>query len=205
MARLLTQHRLPVQRLRTANGCPKLPSRSSQSPRQDPRVDALLIRVPPRVAPRCGVHDSMTSSVASGFSRVVTTSEMSARNRSPADPPPTGPARTAWSAIFASPGHSASFPPVGAEPDHAGRTWDPASDPRLCARPRHRCEPELTVSELVLHTRDPRRPVSPQRRDRFVSARLEEPPHRRRELRLGLLHILRCHGNSMGQIPFRRD
>jgi hypothetical protein len=39
-------------------------------------------------SPRCDVHDSMTSNVASGFSRVMTTSEISARNRSPAGPSP---------------------------------------------------------------------------------------------------------------------
>ena len=64
-------------------------------------------------SPRCGVHDSMTSNVASGFSRVMTTSEMSATNRSPARPSPTGPARTARPAIVASPGHPASFPSSG--------------------------------------------------------------------------------------------
>jgi len=31
-------------------------------------------------SPRCGVHDSITSNVASGFSRVMTTSQMSAWN-----------------------------------------------------------------------------------------------------------------------------
>ena len=63
-------------------------------------------------SPRCGVHDSMTSNVASGFSRVMTTSEMSARNRSPSGPP-GGPEGTARPAIFASPGHSASLPSCG--------------------------------------------------------------------------------------------
>ena len=65
------------------------------------------------LSPRCGVHDSMTSNVASGFSRVMTTSEMSARNRSPAGSSPAGRARTARPAIFASPGHSASLPSCG--------------------------------------------------------------------------------------------
>ena len=66
-----------------------------------------------RRSPRCGVHDSMTSNVASGFSRTMTTSEISATNRSPAGPSPIGPAGTARPAIFASPGQSASWPSWG--------------------------------------------------------------------------------------------
>ena len=64
-------------------------------------------------SPRCGVQVSITSSVAPGFSRVMTAAEMSARNRSPPGPSSIGPARTARPAIFASPGHSASWPGCG--------------------------------------------------------------------------------------------
>src|SRR5215831_3035817 len=74
---------------------------------------------------------------------------------------------------------------------------------RTLARPRHRPEPELTVSELALDARDPRRAVGPQRRDRLVPACVEEPPHPRRELGLRLLHVLpRCHSRSMRPIGF---
>ena len=55
---------------------------------------------------------------------------------------------------------------------------------RTLARARHRPEPELTVGELALDARDPRRAVGPQRRDRLVPARVEEPPYPRRELGL---------------------
>jgi hypothetical protein len=38
-----------------------------------------------------------------------------------------------------------------------------------------------------------------------VPARVEEPPHPRRELGLRLLHVLpRCHGRSTRPIPFGR-
>ena len=46
---------------------------------------------------------------------------------------------------------------------------------RTLARPRHRPEPELAVGELALDARDPWGAVGPQRRDRLVPARLEEP------------------------------
>src|SRR5690348_10761805 len=75
---------------------------------------------------------------------------------------------------------------------------------RTLARPRDRPAPELTVGELALDARDPWRAVGPQRRDRLVPARIEEPPHPRRELGLGLFHVLpRCHGLSMRPIPCR--
>src|SRR5262249_60154629 len=69
---------------------------------------------------------------------------------------------------------------------------------RTLARSWHRPEPKVTVSELALDARNPRRAVGPQRRDRLVPAGLEEPPYPRRELRLRLLHVLpRHHGHSM--------
>src|SRR5215469_14763019 len=75
---------------------------------------------------------------------------------------------------------------------------------RTLARPRHRPEPELTVSELALDARDPRRAVGPQRRDRLMPARVEQAPHPRRELGLRLLHVLpRRHGHSMRPVPSR--
>ncbi len=77
-------------------------------PRRCPRHSRSTTR-----SPHCGVHDSMTSTVAPGFSRVVTTSEMPATNRSPPGPSPTGPAGTARPATFASPGHPASLPSFG--------------------------------------------------------------------------------------------
>jgi hypothetical protein len=39
-----------------------------------------------------------------------------------------------------------------------------------------------------------------------VPARVEEPPHPRREPRLRLLHVLpRRHGHSMRPVPFHRQ
>jgi len=55
----------------------------------------------------------MIMSVASGLSRVMTISEMSAAKESASGCPSTDPAATARPAIFASPGHSASLPVTG--------------------------------------------------------------------------------------------
>jgi len=61
------------------------------------------------------------------------------------------------------------------------------------ARVRHRPERQLAVGELRLDPADPRRTVGPQRRDRLVLVRVEEPPHLRRELRFGLLDLVPGH------------
>ena len=67
-----------------------------------------------RRSPRSGVHDRTTSRVASASSPVTTTSVMSAMKSSPSGcPEASGPAETARPAIFASPGHSFSWPSAG--------------------------------------------------------------------------------------------
>src|SRR5215469_2820445 len=64
---------------------------------------------------------------------------------------------------------------------------------RTLACPRHRPELQLSISELTLDARDPWRAVGPQRRDRLVPARVEEPSHPGSKLRLRQLHVLPRH------------
>jgi hypothetical protein len=91
-------------------------------------------------------------------------------------------------AIFASPGHSPSFPSSGWKVG----PWIAKRGSRLRSAPlraAHRAELQLAIDELALDARDAGRAVRAERRDRLVATGIEQLANPPGELRLGLLDL----------------